>query len=115
MCSLTFLIKCILYLFSVELVELCFITVFSPQTQHFGLGTVCHVDEFFIPPPITDGASHTAQDDAVITHFHKQHVARVVWPPVNRERLLLHHTTAQWLQINVITMLEEGNGTVLDK
>lgn len=41
-----------MYLFGVEFVELSFAFVFTPETQHFGFGTVGHVDELFEPPSI---------------------------------------------------------------
>lgn len=57
------------YLLGVELVELCFLTVPPPQTQHFGLWTVGHIYELLIPPALIDCADVTAQDNAVVTHL----------------------------------------------
>lgn len=37
-------------LLRVELVKLCLQSIPPPQTQHFGLGTVCHIDQLLIPP-----------------------------------------------------------------
>ena len=47
------------YLFGIEFVELCLAVVASPQTENFGFGAVCHIDQFLIPPTITDGTSYT--------------------------------------------------------
>ena len=58
------------HLLSVELVELCLAVVFAPQTEHFRLGTVRHVDQLLKPPPFTDCTRYTPQDQAVITHLH---------------------------------------------
>lgn len=41
--------------------------MFSPQTQDFGFRAVGHVDQFLIPPPITDCPGNTPQNDTVIT------------------------------------------------
>ena len=56
-------------LFGVELVELHFLSVFPPQAEHSGLGTVCHVDQLLEPPPVVDHARHTPQQQTVITHL----------------------------------------------
>ena len=58
------------HLLSVELVELCLAVVFAPQTEHFRLGTVRHVDQLLKPPPFTDCTRYTPQDQAVITHLY---------------------------------------------
>lgn len=47
--------------------------MFSPQTQDFGFRAVGHVDQFLVPPPITDRPSNTPQNDTVITDLQ--------WPP----------------------------------
>ena len=57
------------YLLCVELVELRLAVVSSPQAEHLSLGAVGHVDQFLVPPPVTDGPGHTPKDDAVITHL----------------------------------------------
>lgn len=43
--------------------------MFSPQTQDFGFRAVGHVDQFLVPPPITDRPGNTSQNDTVITHL----------------------------------------------
>lgn len=56
-------------LFGVELVELRLLAVPPPQTQHLGLGAVCHVDELLVPPALVNGADVAAQDDAVVANL----------------------------------------------
>lgn len=43
--------------------------MFSPQTQDFGFRAVGHVDQFLVPPPITDRPGNAPQNDTVITHL----------------------------------------------
>ena len=57
------------YLLRVEFIQLCFVSMFSPQTEDFCLGTISHVNKFFVPPSVTYGTSYTAQDQAIITHL----------------------------------------------
>lgn len=61
--------SCASHLLGVEFVKLCLLAVPPPQTQHFGLGTVGHINELLIPPALIDCANVTAQDDAVVTHL----------------------------------------------
>ena len=42
-----------------------------------------------------------------LTHFHKEHVSAVVWTPVDCEGLLLHHSTGERMEINVIAVLHQ--------
>lgn len=60
-----------MYLFGVELVELHLLAMFAPQTEDLSFGTVRHVHQLLVPPPVTDGPHHTAQDYTVITHLQK--------------------------------------------
>lgn len=57
------------HLLGVELVELGFLAIASPQTQHLGLGTVGHVNELLVPPALIHCADVAAQDYAVVTHL----------------------------------------------
>ena len=49
----------IAYLFCIEFIELCFVSMFSPKTQNFGLGAISHIDKFFVPPSVTYGTGYT--------------------------------------------------------
>lgn len=62
-------------LFGIELVELCFLTITSPKTQHFGLGAVSHVDELLVPPPLVNGTNVAAQDDTVVAYLEQRGVS----------------------------------------
>lgn len=57
------------HLFGIELVELCFLAVASPETQHLSLGAVGHVDELLVPPALVYGADVAAQNYTVITNL----------------------------------------------
>ena len=39
------------------------------------------------------------------THLHEEHVSGIVGAPVNRERLFLHQTTSERLQVDVVPVL----------
>lgn len=47
-------------LLRVELVKLCLQAISPPQTQHFGLGTVSHVDQLLVPPAFVHRPDVTA-------------------------------------------------------
>lgn len=57
------------HLFGIKLVELHFLPMLSPQTQDFGFGAVGHVDQFLVPPAVTDRPGNTPQNDTVITNL----------------------------------------------
>ena len=57
------------HLFRVELVQLGFAVVLAPEAEHLRLGTVGHVDELLVPPPVADGAADAAQDQAVVAYL----------------------------------------------
>lgn len=56
-------------LLRVELVKLRLQSIPPPQTQHFGFGTIGHIDQLLVPPPFIHCPNVTAQYDAVITHL----------------------------------------------
>lgn len=56
-------------LFGIELVELCLLTIASPQTQNLGFRAVSHVDELLVPPTLVNCTDVAAQDYTVITNL----------------------------------------------
>lgn len=70
--------------------------MFSPQTQDFGFRAVGHVDQFLVPPPITDRPGNTPQNDTVITHLQ--------WPPHSKSHTI-HYQQKTWKQ-NWCTSME---------
>ena len=92
-------------LLGVVLVELGLSPDPPPEAQDPCLGAEGHVDEPLEEPPLCDGAVNCPEHEAVLPDLKEQEVARGVGAGMHGERLPVHLTGGQRLQVDVVAVL----------
>lgn len=93
------------HLSRVVLVQLCLSPVSPPQAQHFGLGRVRHVHQTLEEPALDNCSRDGPQYQSVVPHLHEPQRTGAIDPLVYGEALSVQQPRAQWLQVNVISIL----------